>query len=126
MVFKKIFFSEYVNGTTFIKIFAIIIIVPLIIVTEAIINLVSSSEIESSRPRSGLVAIAVGPRGRHLVVGKLKTSTRGAGKKNKQTSKLPTRWVMAVFGTQRFIITFNVVCVAILMLRLSLMLLKHC
>ena len=122
--FKKNLFLECVNGTTFIKIFAIIIIVPLIIVTEAIINLVSSSEIESSRPRSGLVAIAVGPRGRHLVVGKFKTSTEGEGKtKNKQTSKLPTRWAMVVFGMQRFIITFNVVCVAILMLRLTLMLL---
>ena len=96
----------------------------IIIVTEAMINLVSSSEIESSRPRSGLVAIAVGPRGRHLVVGKFKTSTEDEGKnKNKQTSKLPTRWAIVVFGMQRFIITFNVVRIAILMLRLTLVLL---
>ena len=126
MVFKKKhFFSGYVNGTTFIKLFTIIIIAPLmviIIVIEVIINLVSSSEIESSRPRSGLVAIAVGPGGRHLVVGKFKTSTEGEEKKYKN-NKLPTRWAMVVFGTQRFIITFNVVCIAILMLRLSLMLL---
>ena len=58
----------------------------------------------------------------HLVVGKFKTSTEGE-EKNKQTSKLPTRWAMVVFGMQRFIITFNVVCIAILMLRLTLMLL---
>ena len=96
----------------------------IIIVTEAMINLVSSSEIESSRPRSGLVAIAVSPRGRHLVVGKFKTSTEDEGKnKNKQTSKLPTRWAIVVFGMQRFIITFNVVRIAILMLRLTLVLL---